>query len=1068
MSGRRHAVDDVPGEPRPGNSPPGEPSAGEPPAGETSTGDTVAERGDEMTRPLDRTGSDDVDHVLQREVIRAALFGHRTAPHLGPYRIGDRLGAGASSVVYAAHDTKLDRPVAIKIIVAETSKTKRQVQREARALAQLKHRNVVAVHDVGEWNGHSFIVMELIVGTTLARWQTGRSTAELVDAYLQAGRGLEAAHRAGLVHRDFKPANVMVADEGRVVVTDFGLVSDVDAATTQNRATDRTTAMQGVGTPAYVAPEQRRGATPHPSADIYSFALALCEALIGWHPVLHPTREWRRELARRARPRLCAAICTGLADDSTARGSTIEPLLAELARRAEHPVRGGVMTPWLEELSSATRRRWPRRSLQIAAGLVASILIVTLVFRDEARFTGRRTASVATPPGGAQPEAKPVFAALPHAELVERIEAARRAPRDDASAAERRSLLLRPLPSEVACRWPPSSLPLSSLVLGDDYAAALDKRGRVHVCVLDSQAVSIAADDATCVVPARGRTIGVQDRSGQIRAVREQPDGWREIARSASSPFAPSTDPVTMCSFRVVTLADGSVSIDLITGAEARDRGRRIALRSLRARAGFAIVDLDRSVVLGTVDMPRHPMTTLLEISPDGSRMATAGPRGTFFWRTGSEPWQVEPLRFPTGTLRRASFSHDGGRLLLIDLFGRLEVRTPGHARAWWLSAASIRDAIFLDDDTVIAIDVDHRIWRWQLSAQRSGLVASFQQTVWSIASNDEVIAAGSEDGTVIVIDQDTGAVLHRLATGDQIYRTILDGDRLVTAGNGGLHVWSWRTGQQLPIAEGRGLRLWDVVAVAGAGEPYRYVAAALHGGELFSLSASFRDRLHATVVDGRVHGRVHGLVVTPDRRLAAAGTSVGQLIVVDVATSKVNPVMPAPRPAAINRVAFDHATGLIASVHDDGYLRTWSAPDGARRAEIPIGAGAAYDLGVENGLAVSAAGNTVALVDLAEGRVVRKYRGHHAAVTTVQFRPGGRWFVTGDASGKVLLWHVDRTDSHAELAGHSEGVLDAVFAEDGTIYTSSHDGTVRYWRPPYDDTPEALERELQAYGARR
>ncbi len=296
---------------------------------------------DDETTSNDDTGSAPVARALERELVRAALFEGCSAPKIGRFVVGKRLGAGASSVVYAARDDQLARRVAVKIFVAEASATHDQVQCEARALAQLSHRNVVVVYDVGEWRGHAFIAMELIAGTTLARWQATarRSTAELRDAYLQAGLGLASVHEAGLVHRDFKPANVMVADDGRVVVTDFGLAGSVapEPAASRARDVDRRTAnptRQAVGTPAYAAPEQCRGATPHPSADIYSFAVALCEALLGWHPMREPEVVWRRALARRVPRRLYEAICAGLAEQPPARGDTMAPLLEVLASRS--------------------------------------------------------------------------------------------------------------------------------------------------------------------------------------------------------------------------------------------------------------------------------------------------------------------------------------------------------------------------------------------------------------------------------------------------------------------------------------------------------------------------------------------------------------------------------------------------------------------------------------------------------------------------------------------------------------------------------------------------------------
>ena len=305
---------------------------------DTSTLVPAGDRDDPTAWPDDDTGSPPVERELERELVRAALFSGRSAPKIGRFTVIQRLGAGASSVVYAAGDDRLARRVALKIFSAASSATHHQVQGEARALAVLSHHNVVGVYDVGEWRGHAFIAMELIAGTTLARWQAAatRTTAKLRDAYLQAGRGLAAAHEAGLVHRDFKPANVMVAGDGRVVVTDFGLAGSVAPAPATSVAPGAArgranTAPPAAGTPAYAAPEQCLGAMPHPSADIYSFSVALCEALIGWHPMQAPEVAWQRALARRVPRPLHEAICAGLAKQPSARGDTMAPLLAVLA-----------------------------------------------------------------------------------------------------------------------------------------------------------------------------------------------------------------------------------------------------------------------------------------------------------------------------------------------------------------------------------------------------------------------------------------------------------------------------------------------------------------------------------------------------------------------------------------------------------------------------------------------------------------------------------------------------------------------------------------------------------------
>ena len=150
-----------------------------------------------------------------------------TPARLGRYAILRLLGQGGMGVVYAAFDDRLDRKVAIKVLRHHGGDGIAHVRllREAQALARLSHPNVVAVHDVDEADGRIYIAMEFVTGVTLRTWLgEPRSCPEIVDVFVQAGRGLAAAHAAGLVHRDFKPENVLVGADGRVRVLDFGLV----------------------------------------------------------------------------------------------------------------------------------------------------------------------------------------------------------------------------------------------------------------------------------------------------------------------------------------------------------------------------------------------------------------------------------------------------------------------------------------------------------------------------------------------------------------------------------------------------------------------------------------------------------------------------------------------------------------------------------------------------------------------------------------------------------------------------------------------------------------------------
>nr|MBA2543573.1 protein kinase [Deltaproteobacteria bacterium] len=184
--------------------------------------------------------------------------------HVGRYEIAETLGAGGMGVVYAAHDPKLDRKIALRVVRNAGPSADLRL-REAQAMARLAHPNVVTVHDVIAHEAELVIAMELVPGTTLARWLTGhkRGWAEIVEAFVQAGRGLAAAHEAGLVHRDFKPSNVFVRDDGRVQVGDFGVATEAPPEAT---------------TPRYMAPEQQTGQADERS-DQYSFAIALRDSL---------------------------------------------------------------------------------------------------------------------------------------------------------------------------------------------------------------------------------------------------------------------------------------------------------------------------------------------------------------------------------------------------------------------------------------------------------------------------------------------------------------------------------------------------------------------------------------------------------------------------------------------------------------------------------------------------------------------------------------------------------------------------------------------------------------------
>jgi serine/threonine protein kinase len=214
----------------------------------------------------------------------ARVTRHRDVPER--YQLLHRLGTGAMGEVWEAEDTLLGRRVALKFVRPESTADREyraRLVREARALARLRHPNVVAIYDLGESSdGELFIALELVEGQTARAWRaaSARTTAEILAVWRAVANGLTAVHRAGIVHRDLKPDNVFIASDGRVVIGDFGLASmAADGGSTTLTATG-----QVIGTPIYMPLEQLRGETATARSDQFALCVCLWEALVGARP----------------------------------------------------------------------------------------------------------------------------------------------------------------------------------------------------------------------------------------------------------------------------------------------------------------------------------------------------------------------------------------------------------------------------------------------------------------------------------------------------------------------------------------------------------------------------------------------------------------------------------------------------------------------------------------------------------------------------------------------------------------------------------------------------------------
>jgi tetratricopeptide (TPR) repeat protein/predicted Ser/Thr protein kinase len=345
-------------------------------------------------------------HADERAPSGSARVDLPPGTSLGRYVVLHRLGAGGMGIIYKAYDNELDRNVALKILrippdsTLSAANARARLMREAQALAKLSHPHVITVYDVGTFRGNVFVAMELVEGQTLHDWLESkkRSRQEILDVFVAAARGLAAAHGAGLLHRDFKPTNVMIGNDGRVRILDFGLArvanredSDLspepvavtaddssavvrpipDAQPTNRESllgTQLTEAGAIVGTPAYMSPEQHKRRGVEARSDQFAFCVTLYQALYGRKPFAGKTTEDIKSnvLAGRVLPPprnahvprwLHRIVLRGLEVDPDKRYPSMSALLVDLHR-------------------DVSRRRW---RIAMAAFAVALVGVAAMV-----------------------------------------------------------------------------------------------------------------------------------------------------------------------------------------------------------------------------------------------------------------------------------------------------------------------------------------------------------------------------------------------------------------------------------------------------------------------------------------------------------------------------------------------------------------------------------------------------------------------------------------------------------------------------------------------------------------
>jgi tRNA A-37 threonylcarbamoyl transferase component Bud32 len=720
--------------------------------------------------PLVRKSSLELETARVR--LAQELFGvSLDAPRIGRFRVLEKLGEGGMGQVYAAFDPELDRRVAIKVLHSEHSEThegRERLLREAQALARVSHPNVVQVFEVGVHQDHVFVAMEYVRGESMAarlEHSTPSEWSDVLRLFIAAGHGLAAVHAAGLVHRDFKPANTVVGEDGRARILDFGLArvsawSDDEVARDPESRSDRLeeslTAMGSIiGTPAYMAPEVFMGQRADARSDQYSYCTALFEGLYGFRPHAGETLAAlaTAKLSGSVRPPpagtkvpawLHAAVLRGLALAPERRWPTMVELLAELGRD-----RQGIARRWMTG----------------AAGLALLALTSAAVYQG---IEQQRVAA----------------GERDRAELAER-EAATQHERASRSAFERSVIAEAERAAEVMRLAQTSGRERDALVLGiQTLAPHAPEFATAPLLAIEGVAEALPALIPSRTIPARGervldlalssdgRSLATVDTgqalrlydadAGTLRASAPWSGKWAQVAFSPddtalliSGDRCMLHDPDTGALIREIASCkhgqfspDSSKFYGVSTSADQQNRitaweavrGAELWTAPVAANVEALLVDprghsLFAALPGGNVQItavedgrlltvlrapapvkgataPDQPGASVLAASPDGKRLAVSG------W--GTQLWNTDDRRH-LGTLIPAgpdlyyslAFSRDGHRLLASKLGGLRVFDTDSAVLSALTEGTSLGSPTALDDGTLLATDHDGMLQRW-------------------------------------------------------------------------------------------------------------------------------------------------------------------------------------------------------------------------------------------------------------------------------------------------------------------------------------------------------------------
>ena len=720
---------------------------------------------------------------------------------IGRYALLSQVGAGAMGMVFAAYDPQLDRKVALKFLRPRggaLGRSQKRLQREAQALAKLDHPNVVAVHDVGVHEEQVFVAMEFVEGRTLAEWMASvpenaavvsddgvageqgvprvRPWRQVLEVFTRAGEGLAAAHEAGLVHRDFKPENVMLSEDGRVRVMDFGLVRVDDSEVTEAvdpeaSATTLTQTGSMMGTPAYMALEQFGADPVDARSDQFAFCVALYEALYGERPF---PGETVRELVNALDMGVVRGAPTGIPVPAWIRAVIVQGLAKEPNERFES------MQALLDALADdpvARRRRWMVRFGVGATFVVGSWGVFAL--------------------SGDAPEREVVVEEQANTLEIENAEL-------EQQLAVQLGLRARAL---IGTGREAEALLLAVQGVG----AFTDAWGEAPRDAVEGLEQVLAHEPV--VIEARHVLRGHED---YVSSLVYSPDG-RQLATGGYDGSVRLWDPAT--GDLLTTFAGNSGQIWALTFSS---DGTRLATASMDGRAQIWAVE--SGSLLSTLDEHEGALSSLA-FSPDGTSLATAGQGAQVrIWDVVRAELASSIEADTVGVVYDVEYTPDGARLITAGAdatakvwetnTGQLLATMSGHEQA-------INTLVLSPDGTQVATASDDgsaRTWRVE-TGELVATLEGHQDRVKDLAysADGTRLATVSWDATGRVFDPETGRNLvlfegNRGGSGLDSVAYASDGASVAMGSyDGNVSVWSPERGHQKAQLRGHGADVWSL-----------------------------------------------------------------------------------------------------------------------------------------------------------------------------------------------------------------------------------------------------------------